>query len=809
MFGLGSTALGITLIALGVVFLILTPLLLRLVPHLRRVTQTSSTPAAIPTDLPSHENAVLLVQPGGRVAFINEQARQWFNLLENETPNLERLARNTRPTEAFLNLCAAAGQTRFNLHQALVEGISYYVPFEGQQAVMVTMQQLQLRGLENGESEPVSQSLTIFNEISQNMSASLDLETTIETILDSVDRLVPSDFSEITLWDHENENLIPYRYLVDDDGIRRLRMSTDRYQVSEGYSGYMISNGQPLLVEKVSLFTKARPTVSRHQFPINSFLGLPLRARGNIIGTIELATQTPEAFNQGDLEVLETLSGHAAIALQNAMTHFKEQQRATEMAGLAELSQVSSTIYEADELYQHLIEFIAPLLNVEILGFLIYNEATHALEGQVPFLGLPEQFTVLYNTEIDDDGPARKLWEEQDIIITDNVDEDSPLGLLGLSPLAQAAGIRETVLLPLTSGRRSLGYLQVANKLDRTSFTDDDLRLLRIIAGHASPILENAHLIQESRRRAQRAEALRRVASLAGSGATIDEILKFSTLELNRFLQANLTAVILLDENVGRLTLHEESLIGMEQENIESLNAFLAGEAAVRETVTASGLPLIFDDLEEDSNLSSTYGGVFKCMPETRAAVVVPLIIRDRGIGELIITSNEANFFDISDSLSATTAASQLASALERSALLSQTDESLQRRVDQLTMLSHIVADLNTAGDLKQLLRQIYEEVLRITQADDGAILIYKMEAGKPNFEEVSFYQGQPGCEQVGDIERRVIDQGEPVIVEDFAQSKGAPPSADVRAALIVPIIYLGNVIGLIHLHSKKPGHFD
>jgi PAS domain S-box-containing protein len=809
MFGLGSTTIGINFIALGIVFLLLTPLLLRLVPYLRRAIQAPSAPSVIETDLPPNENAVLLVQPGGRIAYVNEQSREWFNLLENEIPNLERMARNTRPTEAFLNLCASAGKTRFNLHQSLIEGISYYVPFEGQQAVMVTMQRLQLSGLEDGEIDRSSQTISIFNEISQNMSTSLDLETTIATILESIDRLIPSDFSEITLWDYENEQLIPYRYLVDDDGIRRLRMSTDRYKKSDGYTGYMVSNEQALLVEDVSSFTDARPSVSRHQFPISSFLGLPLQARGKIIGTIELASQTPETFNRGDLEILDTLSGHAAIALQNAITHFKEQQRATEMTGLAELAQVSSTIYEADELYQHLIEFITPLLSVEILGFLIYNETTRTLEGQVPFQGLPEQFATLYKTQIEEDSLAEELWREQDIIITDNMSEDSPLGMLGLSPLIQAAGMRETVLLPLTSGRRSLGYLQVANKLDGTSFTDDDLRLLRIIAGHTAPILENAHLIQQARRRAQRAEALRRVASLAGSGATIDEILKFSTLELSRFLQADLTAAILLDENVGRLALHTESLIGLEQEDIDSLSDFLASEASLRETVTASTLPLIFNNLEEDLESSSTYERLFKCMPEVRAAIVAPLIIRDRGIGELIIASKEANFFNIHDSLSATTAASQLASALERTTLLTQTDESLQRRVDQLTTLNRIVAELNTTEDLKQLLNQVYEEVIRTTQADSGAILIFEIEAGKANIEEISFYHGHPGCEQIGDFEQRVIEQGEPLIIEDFTQSSLTPPPEDIRSAMVVPIIYLGSVIGLIHLYGRKPGHFD
>jgi PAS domain S-box-containing protein len=808
MFGLESTSLGIIFVALGVVFLLLTPLLLRLVPYLRRITQPSSSPSVISTDLPPNENAVLIVQAGGRVTYLNDRARDWFNLLENEIPNLERLARNTRPSEAFLNLCAAAGHARFNLHQSLIEGVSYQMPSEGQQAIIVTLQQLQLSGLED-DGGRATQTLSIFNEISQNMSASLDLETTIKTILESVDRLIPSDFSEVTLLNRESAQFIPYRFLVDDDGIRRLKVSSDRYPLTEGYSGYMVSNQKSLIIDRVNEFTDAKPYLNRHQYPINAFLGLPLSSRGEIIGTIELASQTAEAFNQGDLDVLETLSGHAAIALQNAITHFKEQQRATEMAGLAELAQVSNTIYDSDELYQHLIEYISPLLNVEILGFLIYNETTRTLEGQVPFQGFPEQFAVLYKTVIEEGSSAEKIWEEQDIIITNDISESSPLGLLGLSPLAQAAGIRETALLPLCSGKHALGFLQVANKLDGTSFTDDDLRLLRIIAGHTAPILENFHLIKQSRRRAQRAEALRRVASLAGSGATIDEIINFSTIELSRFLQADLTALLLLDENLGRLTLHTSSLIGVEQENAERLSNFLASETSLADTVTASTLPLIFSNVEESLAVAPTYHRLFECLPEARSAIIVPLIIRDHGIGELIIASTQEHFFNINDSLSATTAASQLASALERSTLLTQTDENLQRRVDQLTTLNRIVSELNTTEDLKQLLKQVRDEALRTTKADEASLLLFEIESGEPNFDVISYTQGPFSGEQLSVLELKTVKKAEPLIVDDYEQIRDNSGLGDVRSSIMVPIIYLGKVIGLIHLYSSKQGHFD
>jgi GAF domain-containing protein len=129
--------------------------------------------------------------------------------------------------------------------------------------------------------------------------------------------------------------------------------------------------------------------------------------------------------------------------------------------------------------------------------------------------------------------------------------------------VALAAGITQTVLVPLGAGGRALGYLQAADKRDGSSFDQDDLRLLAIVAGQSASIIENAKLVQDSRRRTQRAETLRRIASLTSSSATLDEILKFSVLDLARLMQADMAAIFLLDENRGELRLHKPSTFGI------------------------------------------------------------------------------------------------------------------------------------------------------------------------------------------------------------------------------------------------------
>ena len=140
MLGEGNTGLAIALVLVGVVLLGLTPLLLRRLT--RRKPAAASSEDLIPVTRPeiSHnENAVFLVLRGGKVGYMNDLARQWFGIGENETPNLERMSRHARPADAFFSLCAVEGNIRFSLDHNLVEGNSYAVPYQDQAATLVTL----------------------------------------------------------------------------------------------------------------------------------------------------------------------------------------------------------------------------------------------------------------------------------------------------------------------------------------------------------------------------------------------------------------------------------------------------------------------------------------------------------------------------------------------------------------------------------------------------------------------------------------------------------------------------------------------
>ena len=147
-------SLGMLLLLIGLVFFLLVWSLPRLFRGLRS-NPAPAVPLQTPTDAFEHDHAVMLVQSGGRVDYLNATARKWLDLLAEEDPNLEVIARRILPAEEFLKLCAAEGQMRLSVNGRPMEVVSYQVPGPTP-AWLVSMRRPDIASSESGQSNELS-----------------------------------------------------------------------------------------------------------------------------------------------------------------------------------------------------------------------------------------------------------------------------------------------------------------------------------------------------------------------------------------------------------------------------------------------------------------------------------------------------------------------------------------------------------------------------------------------------------------------------------------------------------------------------
>ncbi len=797
-----SLNLGIGLVIAGLVFVILVWGLVTLLPRGQSVGQRKAPVAVAQTNQSS--DAIVVIQPGGRVDYLNARAREWFGLQESDLPDLERLLRRVRPPDDFLEVCAVPGQKRLSLNGRQVEATSYQVPGAYPQMLVSLRGMDFLPALQAGDREVSSSILKIVTDFAQSVSSSLDFELVVRSILDNVYQLVAADLMEVKAWEQDKRVFTAYRY-QDANGSGRKLVSSMQSQFGD-FSARLIESRTPLLVTDARAGAGAQGGSTFAT--LTSYLGLPLFAGGELVGVVEAGQTRSSIFTEGDFDLLKLVVGQAGVALKNALMYEQERRRTVELSGLANLAQAVSAIRDPQDLFSRLVESVTPLFEADILGFLLYDENKRTLEGQVPFLGLPPHIVRIYRTSIAVGSPAEALLKDRKPILTRNAALDENWAVLGLTNIAVAASLRDSALMPLISAGQMVGYFQVSHhRSGAADFSDSELRMMHIVSDQAAAIIENALLVRQSRERTQRADSLRRISSLSASTATLDEVLKYSVQELAGLFQADSASILLLDEARGDLRIHPASLYGFSEEATSSFPSLVIDDPEFHDTATGSQHAFRLGRLSVNPGLLSFYGPLVTELG-LESVLIVPLSLHDKPLGELMLGSRKADLFNDYDLQVVKNAAGQVAAAIESSHLVSQTDESLRRRVAQLTSVARVSREMGASLSIDDLLKVIHRETLRSTGADCGSIILLDTEHAEQGLQILQF-EGCPSGGELTVLKRSAVENNQVVLVPDFNLENSAPPHEGIRTAAVVPISLRGKVLGLIELHAATPGVFD
>lgn len=792
------SGLELSLLLAGLVIVSLTWAVLRFLPRFQSVSQgeTASFVLSKFNDADPNE-AVVIVQPGGRVEYISDSARFLFGLRESESYDLESLARRVRPSDDFLDLCAQPGSRRVSINGRPLEVISFQVPGAYPAMLLALRERGYSSALESGGE--ALEILQMASEFSRSLASHLDLESTVRSILDSVTRLMPSDVIELKLWNEERKTLIPFRF----QHTRSRRVVTASLSQFGSLTEKLLEARAPIVISDV----RSQAGANGELLSIQSYLGIPLLAGGDLVGVLEAGQVSGGAFGEHDLNLLQLIAGQAAVALRTAKLYEDEKKRGAELAGLANLNQALSGVKDMGDVFSRLVESVAPLFEAEIIGFLLYDEEKRTLEGKNPFRGLPVQFVEIYRATIPENSPAEAVIASRQAVVTSNAMTDETWRALGLADAATAASLRDVALVPLISSGRMLGYFQAGHHPQgAAAFSDEELRLMNIVANQAAAIIENLLLVQQARARAQRADALRRIASLAGSSATLSEILKYSVQELAHLFQADTGAIFLLDETHGALRLRPESVYGVPEEISASFMQIFVNDPSYPYTVSGSQKPFLSGRISVDRRILPAYRPLAATLG-MESVMVVPLVARERSIGELMLGSLKTEYFNSYDLQVVSTAAGLLATAVESAELLSQTDESLRRRIRQYSAIVRISHELGASLDVDHLLQVVRDEGMRLAQADCASIILLEPNSDADNLKIEKFF----GCESPRSLtsaERAALKKGDPQIVEYSLETDLPAAHEGVRSALIAPVTYQTRTLGLITLHSARSGFF-
>jgi GAF domain-containing protein len=336
--------------------------------------------------------------------------------------------------------------------------------------------------------------LATASEVARDATSILNVEELLNHTVELISARFAFYHAGIFLFDEEGEYAV-LKAASSEGGHRMLGRGHKLKIGEEGIVGYVAANGQPSVALDVG---ESKRHFSNPDLPdTRSEIALPIRYHGQLIGVLDVQSTVSGAFTREDATVLQTMADHLGVAIQNAYLYQAVRERARELGALNAVSQSIRCLTSIREVFHQVNQSIAQLADAQMCAILLFDEAEQALVCQLPIFGVPDEIGRRYRIPLVPGSPVYDIWQTQDYWIINGVGQSSLIQALGLEKLAEEAGLRDTLLVRLTTGNQDVGVIQASNRSDGRPFTEDDAQLLCILAGQAAAIIENARLYQE------------------------------------------------------------------------------------------------------------------------------------------------------------------------------------------------------------------------------------------------------------------------------------------------------------------------
>ena len=160
-------------------------------------------------------------------------------------------------------------------------------------------------------------------KIDAAISSSLDLRVTLDILLDQVTRRLGVDAGAVLLFNPSSQSL----EFVTGRGFRTTALQHTNLRLGEGYAGVAALERRILRVSNLpGSLGELRRALQIVDEGFVEYLAVPLIAKGQVQGILEIFNRSRLEIDEEWMDFLESLSGHAAIAVDNA-TLFNELQR--------------------------------------------------------------------------------------------------------------------------------------------------------------------------------------------------------------------------------------------------------------------------------------------------------------------------------------------------------------------------------------------------------------------------------------------------------------------------------------------------
>lgn len=343
-----------------------------------------------------------------------------------------------------------------------------------------------------------SRRLALLADVARIAATTLDADVLLQAVAESIHRYFSYPMVALFTLDERERTLLMRGYSgITITPQEAITPGVYRQSVEQGIIGYVARTARPYLAPDV----RSDPYFyNPGTAPSLSVLCVPILDEGNVAGVINVESDRLADFDEEDRSLLEAVADAVATGLRNARLHQETHRRVQELTFLNQISARLGATLDLNALIDGALDGLHELVQADRTYFVTVDpvlrtwETTHerVAPGIEPDVGLKGTF---------DDVPveletllAGKPFAVSDIATDPNVQVTREMYL--------SLGMQSMLLVPVSVGGQLRGALGFDYCRERHIWLPDEVRLLEGVAHQLELALENAHLFEEARLRA-------------------------------------------------------------------------------------------------------------------------------------------------------------------------------------------------------------------------------------------------------------------------------------------------------------------
>jgi signal transduction histidine kinase/DNA-binding response OmpR family regulator len=562
----------------------------------------------------------------------------------------------------------------------------------------------------SGELEHANKLLTALGQVAIHLQTSLDPDRMLEILGAQLKQLELTSF--VLLLDQDQE-LVLYFLAVEAVSLARaeaaggvlargFRLPRDHFPhytalVEERQEVFVASGTSRQLAAWLPNLPETQIETILHWVGITDnsrLVYLPLTIEERMLGVFGLWGET---LQKADLPALSIFAGQVAAALEVA--HLHEQLKAehiAEQSALLRLSQALLGQLDAQSIMELAVRKAAESLAAEFAAISLVDVDGQHYSDRAGFGWPPESLQKLQNLPLDGStAMGHVILSRTPFSIPDTRlehDHKPP-------PFVTELGVKAVLIVPLLVAGEVIGGLVVDSREPR-SWTEDEVRLLSLLANQIAQALERTRLFEAERQQRLQAETLRE-ATLAltaqtGLSAVLDEILN----QVERLTPYQTANIAILEDDVLRIMAWR----GYDFVNPKRFQTNLEQQPLARfpldRRASHSGQPVIIVDTHNEPDWTT-----FDQTLWIRSCLVIPIRLHNQTLGLLRLDGAHPGEFSLEDAERLKPLANAAAIALENAYLFEQMSAAHKQ-------LRSLASHLETAleNERTRIARELHDE---------------------------------------------------------------------------------------------------